>query len=181
MEQTNTAKFFKPDDIKVTLGEKEYHLVYDLNAFCELEKKYGSIDKILDLVLGKPSEISVTVKVPTDDKNATTYENFDTNNIIVGTTSLTALLPRLTDTKQSTLSDTLELLYAGVMHDTAIYNQHDEITGYSITKARIGSYITLSNVREINGLIAMALLRDLIPARVDNDSKNAEAPKPTAE
>lgn len=180
MEATNTAKFFKPDDIKVTLGDKEYRIVYDLNAFCELEKKYGSLDTILDLVLGKPSDVTVTVRMPSDDGQITLHDNFDTNNIVVGTTPLTALLPRLTEAKQSTLSDTLELLYAGLMHDTAIYNQHDEITGYSITKARIGSRVTLNNVREINSQIALALLRDLIPAQSD-ESKNVEAPKPTAE
>lgn len=37
----------KQKGIAITL-DKERHIVYDLNSFCELEDKYGSIDKALD-------------------------------------------------------------------------------------------------------------------------------------
>ena len=46
------ASIFKPTDIVVKLGDNEHRLVYDLNAFAELEKIYESIDSILQMLLG---------------------------------------------------------------------------------------------------------------------------------
>lgn len=35
--------------VSVTL-DKERHLIFDLNSFCDLEDKYGSIDKAMDKI-----------------------------------------------------------------------------------------------------------------------------------
>ena len=43
------ASVFKPDDVTVTIAGKEYRLIYDLNAFCEMEKMYDSVDRILNI------------------------------------------------------------------------------------------------------------------------------------
>ena len=167
----NKALIFKADDVRVKLGDKEYRLVYDLNAFCELEKFYGSVDKILKMLFGGAAIADTTVR-----HNGV---EIDAHTITVGDATLDTLLVSLTadNNKQATHTDTLKLLYAGLMHDAAIYNGNDEITGYSLTPARIGSLVTLKNIREINTQIVTAILRDLVPAKSDEDtSKNAEAP-----
>ena len=60
-------------------------------------------------------------------------------------------------------TDTLNLLWAGCLHDAAIYNSFGEITGYTVSKARLGAEVTFRNLREVNGKIITAILRDLLP------------------
>lgn len=40
-----TGSELKATGKKLTLGGKEYEIVLDMNALCEMEEKYGSIDK----------------------------------------------------------------------------------------------------------------------------------------
>ena len=82
-------------------------------------------------------------------------------------------------TKQAKHEDTLNLLWAGCLHDAAQYNEHDEITGYNVSKSKLGSYVTFRNLREVNAKIITALLRDLLPAKNVQEAP-AEAP-PVAE
>lgn len=170
---TNKALVFKADDVKITLGETEYRLVYDLNAFCELEKIYGSIDDVLKLILGAP-EIAAEAEIKNDDETTSTIA---VDKITVGGTPLTSILQKASSSPKATMADTLNLLYAGLMHDAAIYNTHDEITGYKISKSRIGSHINIANVREVNARIVAAIIRDLVPAKSDDTGKNVEAPE----
>lgn len=173
-EAKNTALVFKPDDIKLTLGETEYRLVYDLNAFCELEKKYGSIDNILQLMLGTGQETAPVIKVDGIET--------DIKAVTVDDTPLAVVLAKLTDQPTATLSDTAELLYAGVLHDAAVYNQHGEIVKYTVAKQKLCSEITLRNIREINMKIAAAILRDLVPAQeTPEEAKNVDAPENATE
>lgn len=167
----NKALTFKADDVKIKLGDKEYRLVYDLNAFCELEKTYGSIDKILQLILGNPNE-------PQDRSVTVDGKEVDVNTVTVGGKPLAVLLDDMLGKRTSaTHTDTLNLLYAGTMHDSAQYNAHDEIIGYGTSKAKLGSMVTLANVREVNAAIVAALLRDLVPAKNADEGKNTEAPE----
>lgn len=161
------AAIFKPDDVVIELAEDyKVRLVYDLNAFCELEKIYDSVDSVIQMVLGTqenvdPEKLLTQVRIgdmPVDGKTIT----------IAGTPLLDYL--KKVHTKQAKHGDTLNLLWAGCLHDAAQYDQHDEITGYNISKSKLGSYVTFRNLREINAKIIVALLRDLIPP------KNAEEP-----
>ena len=45
------------------------------------------------------------------------------------------------------------------------------------SKARIGPFVTLANVREINARVVAAILRDLVPATNGTDEKNEDAPE----
>lgn len=165
----NKALTFKADDVKITLGDTEYRLVYDLNAFCELEKTYGSIDNILKLILGgATADVDKTVAV--DGKEVPVEQ------VTIGGKPLSEMLDAMLNTPKATHQDTLNLLYAGTMHDAAIYNEHDEITGYKTSKSKLGAQVTLRNVREVNAAVVAAILRDLVPAQNNEAGKNTEAP-----
>ena len=168
----NKALVFKSDNIKVTLGDKEYRLVFDLNAFCELESIYGSVDTVLQMILGDGKTPDTTVK----------YDGVitDANKITIGDTPLSELLPKLTSAApRAKLKDSVNILYAALMHDCAKYDSNDEVCGYTITKARIGSYITPQELPEINAKLVMALMRDLVPAKAEAKGKNAETSEAT--
>lgn len=159
---------FKPDDIIITLDGKDYRLVYDLNAFCELEKIYDSIDYILQLLLGTPS-------IP--DTGDITYNGAVVNpdEILIGETPLTTfILQNAPQEARAKHVDTRNLLWAGLLHDHAIYDEHEEIVGYTISKHQVGSMVSFKNLREINAQIVLAILRDLLPP--GEEEKNEEAP-----
>jgi hypothetical protein len=42
------AKTFKPEEVIINLNDTNYVLKYDLNAFAELEKRYGNIDAAME-------------------------------------------------------------------------------------------------------------------------------------
>ncbi len=165
------AAIFKPDDIVVTLSNGEdkvdYRLVYDLNCFCELEKIYDSVDTVLKMILGTPSTVLDNV----------TYMNAPANaeDIKIGDETLVEHITKITSARKAKYADTLNLLWAGCLHDAAIYNKFNEITGYSVTKAKLGSMIAVKDMQAINTKIAIAILRDLLP----DAPKNMEAPAET--
>lgn len=167
MSVENSATIFKSSDIKVKLGDVEYRLVYDMNSFIELEKIYPTVDIVIQLVLGKSNDSAPPV---------VTYNGGDVlaDEISVDGVPLSEVLKKQRDI-QATQKDTLNILFAGLLHDTAIYNSFDEITGYTVSKTKIASQITFKNLREINTQIVLALLQDLVPA--EGETKNAEAPK----
>lgn len=167
------AAIFKPDDVVVNLSDDyQVRLVYDLNAFCELEKIYDSVDAVIQMVLGAqenvdPEKLLTQVKVgemPIDGKTVT----------IAGTPLLDYI--KKVHVKQAKHEDTLNLLWAGCLHDAAQYDQHDEICGYNVSKSKLGSYVTFRNLRDINAKIIVALLRDLIPPK--NVEPSAEEAQP---
>ena len=43
MAGNDKATLFRPEDVVITLQEQEYRLVYDLNAFIEIEKIYDYV------------------------------------------------------------------------------------------------------------------------------------------
>lgn len=162
----SSANIFKPDVSKITLGDIDYNIFFDMNSFIELEKIYGSVDAVLKLILGLSNNTEPVVKFNGGVIRA--------EEITVDNELLTDLLTRQR-TVTATYSDSLNFLYAGLMHDAAIYNADDEIVGYNIKKARLASNITFANIREINSKVVMAILKDLV--LTPDETKNVEAPK----
>lgn len=166
----NSASVFKPQPVEITLGGETYSIAYDMNAFIELEKIYKNIDTVIKKVLGKSKKEHV-IKIEDKEIKADT--------ITVDDTPLSNILAKLdTEDSDTTTTDTLNILYCGLMRDLAIYNEHDEITGYKVSKARIASFINFKNLKEINVKLVVAFIRDLVPT--DEESKNetgAEAQK----
>lgn len=161
------AAIFKPDDVVIKLADDfEVRLVYDLNAFCELEKIYDSVDAVIQMILGTQENVDPS-KLLTQVKVGDMF--IDGSTVTIAGTPLIDYLSKV-HAKQAKHADTLNLLWAGCLHDAAQYNSDDEIVGYNISKSKLGSYVTFKNLREINAKIIVALLRDLIP------SKNVEAP-----
>lgn len=170
------AAIFKPDDITLQLSDDlTVRLVYDLNSFCELEKIYDSVDAVIQMILGTQEAVDVD-KLKTQVKCGDMFVDADT--VTIAGTPLTEYLKKV-HVKQAKHEDTLNLLWAGCLHDAAQYNEHDELIGYNISKRRLGSYVTFKNLREVNAKIITALLRDLIPAK--NASAPAETPAETQE
>lgn len=161
------AAVFKPEDIVVELGGERYRLFYDLNCFCELEKIYDSVDSILQMLLGT-SNVPDLTKVTYLDKPVTAMD------VKIADIPLATYINKINRVREAKHSDTRNLLWAGCLHDHAIYNSFGEITGYSISKDKLGAQITFKNMREINAKIAAAILRDLLPSQ---EVKNAEAPE----
>lgn len=169
----NSASIFKPDTIEITLGSENFSLVFDMNAFVELEKIYGNMDAVIKMILGK----SVKEHVVKDGDVV-----IDAKDITVDGRPLTDILASVDAQKSSaTTTDTLNILYCGLMHDLAIYNNHGEITGYKMSKQKVGSFINFKNIKDINIKLVMAFIQDLIPS--SGESKNetgAEAPEKPA-
>jgi hypothetical protein len=91
---------------------------------------------------------------------------------------LTTYINKINRVREAKHSDTRNLLWAGCLHDHSVYNDHGEITGYTVSKDKLGALITFKNMREINAKIAAAILRDLLPSQ---EVKNAEAPEAVPE
>lgn len=159
------TKLFKPDDITIKLGDETHRLVYDLNAFCQLETIYDNIDSVIQMLLGGTTAV---------DMSKVTYNGAPANpeEIEVGGVPLTTYIVKSSSKKEAKHSDTRNLLYAGLLHDHAVYDSNEEIVSYDISKSKVSSFVTFKNLREINTKIVTAILRDLLPP---NESKNEEA------
>lgn len=171
-EGANSATIFKPEPVTVTLGGDTYSLVFDMNAFCELEKIYRTVDTVIKKVLGKSrKEHKVLFKGTAVSAEDVTVDN----------KPLTAILADLdADTDAATTTDTLNILYCGLMRDLAVYNEHDELIGYKKSKREIGSLITFRNIRDVNVKLAMAFIQDLVPTAAETKNETgaeAEAPQ----
>lgn len=163
----NSATIFKPENITIELGGDTYSIVFDMNAFCELEKIYKTIDAVIKKVLGKSTQ---------EHKVFYKDELVEASAITVDGKPLVSILAT-DDDSAATASDTLNILYCGLMHDLAIYNEHDEITGYKKSKREIASCITFKNIRDVNIKLAMAFIQDLVPtvAEAKNETGAEEA------
>ncbi|KLU76037.1 MULTISPECIES: hypothetical protein [Clostridium] len=68
------ATELKNKGVKITLGNKEYNLKFNMNTFCELEEVYGDINKAFeDLQLMKVKAIRALIysAIKVEDENAT--------------------------------------------------------------------------------------------------------------
>lgn len=166
----NSANAFKPKPVVVTLGGKEYTLVYDLNAYCEMETMYPSVDYVVQMLLGTPAP----------DLAKVTYMDgpVQADDIKIDGQPLSQYISKLADTPKAKYKDTLNLLWLGVLHDHTEFDEDGEVVRYTIKKGVLGKDVTLQNLREVNQAIMTAILRDLLPALVgarQEDAKNAEA------
>lgn len=165
----NSANAFKPQPVVVKLGDKEYTLVYDLNAYCEMETMYPSVDYVIQMLLGTPAP----------DLSKVTYMDgaVQADDIKVDGQPLSTYISRLAETPKAKYKDTLNLLWLGVLHDHTEFDEDGEVARYTIKKGVLGKDVTLQNLREVNQAIMTALLRDLLPAIVgsrQDDAKNVE-------
>lgn len=159
-------KAFKAEPVVLNFGEKQYKLVYDLNAFCELEKIYNSVDDVLKMLLG--------TKAPEMDKVTYNGAPVNVNDIMVDDIPLATFIAKASNVPVAKHEDTRNLLWAGCLHDHTEYDEFGEIKRYNIGKAELGKHVTFSNLREVNGKIMTAILRDLIPDGEDAEEKNEE-------
>lgn len=160
------ADIFQPSDTVIELGENKYRLVFDMLAFCELEKMYGSVDTVLKMLFG---EVAATLDP------VVTYNGAEVmpSEILVDGKPLNVILQeKATASRKSVHSDTLNIIWAGMLHDNAIYNDMDEIAGYKVSKLSISREITLKNYARLNVKIIEAILKDLAPGFGAGDQKN---------
>lgn len=164
----NSASLFKSEPIEVTINNENYSLVYDMNAFIELEKIYGTVDNVIKKVLGKAKKEHV-IKVDGVVTGA--------DKVTVDDTPLSTFIAT-NETSDATTTDTINILYCGMMRDLAIYDEHDEIVGYKVSKRKIAAGITFKNLREVNMKLAMAFIQDLMPTAGETKNEpGAEAAK----
>lgn len=173
-EVITMPEVFRPTDTVFELDGKKYRLIYDMLAFCELEKIYGSVDVVLGMLFGDVAQKLEPVVTYKDSP-------IDIDDVKVDDVPLALVLAEK-DKQQRVAkhSDTLELLWAGMIHDNAIYNSDDEIIGYKISKRKVAESITFRNYRSLNVKIVEAIMKDLAPGLGEGDSKNeeiAEAPR----
>lgn len=159
---------FRAEPVTVEIEGTVYELKFDLNAFCELEKMYDSVDDVLQMILG-------TSNAP--DLQSITYCGAPAlaSDIAIAGVPLETYLDKLNSVKQARHTDTRNLLWAGAIHAYAEYDEQGEIKGYTLSKAKIAKGVTFQNLRTINAKIVTAILRDLLP--VNDQEKNAEAPE----
>ncbi len=162
-----SALIFKPTDVTIVLDGTEYRLTYDLNAFCELEKIYDSVDGVLQMLLG-------TSAVPDMDKVTYQGKPVLASDVLIDNTPLITYINKINKVKAAKHTDTLNLLWIGVLHDYSEYDAFGEIKCYTISKAKLGAAVNFKNLREVNSKILTAILRDLLPS---DEVKNAEAPE----
>ena len=168
----NSSSLFKHEPVTIELGGNTYEIVFDMNAFCELEKIYKSVGNVLKKVLGSGRK-----------EHKVFYKDalIEAADVAVDGQSLALLLTQLDrqndEESTATVTDTLNILYCGIMRDIAIYNEHDEITGYKISKAASGRCIDLKKIAECNLKIATVMMRDLLPteAEAKNEAGATEA------
>ena len=165
----SSAGLFKNKPVTVNLDGVEYNLVYDLNAYCEMETIYPSVDYVIQMLLGTPA---------TDTTKVTYMDGpIKAEDVKIDGQPLTAFLATRSETPKAKYKDTLNLLWLGLLHDHTEFDEDGEVVRYNISKGMLGKSVTLQNMREVNQAIMTALLRDLLPALVgsrQDESKNAE-------
>lgn len=170
--KNKTVDDFKPKPVVVKLGDQEFTLLYDLNAFCEMETMYESVDSVIQMLMGAPAP----------DLSKVTYNDAPVNagEIAINGKPLAEYIQQLNNRTKAKYADTLNLLWLGVLHDHTEYDADGEVLKYTINKHTLGKLVTLQNLREVNAKIMTAILRDLLPALV-NAGKNEEAQEAEAE
>ena len=110
------AAIFKPNDVVIQLADDySVRLVYDLNAFCELEKLYDSVDAVIQMILGTTESVDPQ-KLLTQVKCGDMFIEGD--KVTIAGTPLVEYLSKV-HAKQAKNEDTLNLLWAGCLHDAA--------------------------------------------------------------
>lgn len=115
----------------VTLKGNKYHLKYDLNAFAELEDRYGSINKAIDGLQGKIEKDDDGNPLPTLDEKGNEVKD-DKGNII----------PR----RSFSIKLLRTLLWVGLIHEKP-----------DITERDVGSLVEFNDLKNIIEAIGNAI------------------------
>ena len=171
--KNETVKPFKSEPVIIEFDNGEsFDISFDMNAFCEMEKVYGSVDTVLQMILG-------TGTAP--DMSKVTYCDAPclATDIKVGGILLSEYISKLSEVPKAKHSDTLNLLWFGCLHDHTLYDDDGNVLKYTISKSHLGSLVNFRNLHEVNGKIVTSILRDLLPAMAEaqENLKNAEAAK----
>lgn len=147
----------KPDLVTVILDGEEYAIKYDLNAFCEMEKLYDSVDDVIQMLLG-------TGAVP--DMNAVEYNGVRciADDVTISGIPLSTYISKVSGPKAAKHKDTLNLLWLGCLHNHVVYDADGNVDHYTIAKAQLGSKVNFLNLKDVNAKIVTSILRDLLPA-----------------
>ena len=168
IENPKVTDVFQPTPISVKFGEEEYTIKFDMMAFLQLEKVYGSVDVVLEMLFGSVGQILEPV---------VTYNDAEVlpSEIKVDGTPLDVIIMERSQAnkRKAKHSDALELLWAGILNENAIYNDDDELIGYKVSKRHIAEQITFRNYGEVNRKVLEVILRDLAPNLGLGESKNA--------
>ena len=157
-------QLFKPTDIVLDVNGKKEKIVFDMNAVLELEKLYGSIDTVFKMLFTQAADNHV-VKVAGVDT--------DINTITVDGSPLVQHLRVEDASTKSTIKDTINLLWVGLLHNHAKRDEDGEIISCDITKGMLRENISFKKqLAEVNTQIVSALIRDLIAP--DNEEAQGE-------
>ena len=139
-------------EIKIKL-DKERYLRYDLNALCDLEDRFGSLDKAMDALMGETEK---------DDKGNQIKEIAkDMHGQIIKVNGNPLMIPK---TKGFKVSNVRFLLYVGLKDSSP-----------ELTERDVGRLVGLNNIGYVASMIGKAM-SDSMP----EINKN-EAPKVTQE
>lgn len=165
---------FKPQAISVDLGDTTYNLCYDLNAFCEMEKIYDSVDEVLQMLLGGGDDIPDLTRVTYCEAPCLAADI-----AIAGVPLAVYIEKNSKKIREAKHEDTRNLLWLGCLHDHTEFDAEGNVVRYTIGKGELAKHITLRNMRDINTKIVTAILQDLIPATngADPNVETAEAPE----
>jgi len=128
-------------------GNKEY-LKYDLNAFAELEDKYGSINKAIDGLQGKIEKGEDGKSLPTLDENGNAVKDKDGN-----------IIPR----RSFSIKLLRTLLWVGLIHAKP-----------NLTEQQVGSLVEFSDLKNIIEAIGKAI-QDSMPKLTKEEENTAKA------
>lgn len=146
-------QLFKPDDITIDISGKRERIVFDMDAILEMEKIYGSIDTVFKMLFSQTTDNHV-VKVNGIDT--------DIHAITVDDTPLIQHLQVEDANAKSTIKDTINLVWIGLLHNHTKRDNDGEIISCDITKAQVRAGISFKKLAEVNMQIVSALIRDLI-------------------
>lgn len=165
---------FKPQPISVELDGKTYNLCFNLNAFCEMEKLYDSVDEVLQMLLGGGDDIPDLTRVTYCEAPC-----LATDISIAGVPLAVYIEKYSKKIREAKHEDTRNLLWLGCLHEYTEFDSEGNIVRYTLGKGELAKHITLRNMREINTKIVTALLQDLIPATngTDPNVETVETPE----
>jgi len=133
---------------EVILKGDKYHLKYDLNAFAELEDKYGSINKAIDGLQGKIEKGEDGKPLPTLDENGNIVKDKDGN-----------IIPRRT----FSIKLIRTLLWVGLIHEKP-----------ELTEQKVGSLVEFSDLKNIIEAIGLAIQKSM-PKLTKEEETSAKA------
>lgn len=150
---SEVLQLFKPTDVIVEVAGKKEVIVFDMNAVLEMEKMYGSVDAVLKMLF---SQASATYMVKVDGADVAI------DSVTVNDTPLLQHLQSADAVAKSTIKDTINLLWIGLLHNHTKRDEDGEIISCDISKSTLREQLPFKKLAEVNTKIVTALIRDLI-------------------